>query len=146
MGYGKVHEFEPDADSISFIDFEDDMPAEEGMAREAWHIDAASAVIGGCDLGPSAALAFVGILRTQGEMSAWTYISQQVQAAGFDVYESDSRFEVFEGGTPETYRADRTEDLRDAARAVVDAFADGPVEDEDIRPLVDALSDAIDRT
>lgn len=95
---GISHEYEPEADSLSYIDFEEDVPL-GAIDRKRWHVEAARDVlkVAGLVL-PEAGLAFR--LNIEGETAFWRYIETEVNAAGFDTYNSDTRFEVFPHGTP----------------------------------------------
>jgi hypothetical protein len=102
---GKLHEVEPSADSLSFIDFEDCGFDWDTFERRAWMQQSADAVATEITTNradwANVSDAFRGIMNTLGESAAWHYIGNVAMAQGFDVYDSDGRFEVFEGGTPE---------------------------------------------
>ena len=102
---GKLHEVEPAADSLSFIDFEECREEFDSPQRRVWMREAADAVAGEITTNRTdcehVAVAFDGILNTLGEVAAWQYIGNVALVQGFDVYDSDGRFEIFEGGTPE---------------------------------------------
>ena len=102
---GKLHDYEPEADALSFIDFEDCREEFDSPERRSWMMQAADAVAGEVTASNTdrwaVGEAFNGILRTLGEVAAWKYLGEIAMAQGFDVYDSDGRFEVFEGGTPE---------------------------------------------
>lgn len=99
MSYGKSHEVQPDADALCTVAFEESPLDPE--ARRVWMLNAADAIAFEVADTPAAFRAFEGILDTLGEEAAWRYLDEYVQHAGFDTYDSDALFQVFEGGTPE---------------------------------------------
>lgn len=99
---GIAHWAEPeDVDSLSYIDFEDEEYEPETWA---WHADAIRAVLGevGVDItsGEQSGLLSTLYGEWEGREDIWQHLENIVTAAGFDVYNSDTRFEVF---PPESY-------------------------------------------
>lgn len=118
---GIQHTIEPEADSLSFIDFEDDDEVGgiwnlNDRDRFLWTRKMVDAVVwtvlneGG--QGPSkdliATVADALVLSHTGpegpfdlnEGPLWEAVARFANAKGFDTYNSDSRFEVFPGNTP----------------------------------------------
>jgi hypothetical protein len=106
---GRKHEVEPEVDSLSFIDFEDDDYRDEvGLDlttkdAENWYVEAALAFLGEA-----------GVVEHQHQRAEddrlheeyqcrgelfWDWVIDQALAAGFDVYDSDTRTELYPGGT-----------------------------------------------
>jgi hypothetical protein len=112
MQQGHSHEYEPDADSLSYIDFENwdgtsaDLTSDDDGTRRVAHVEAAIAALGEAGvqvLSMGAALVVDDLFAeydVRGETLFWSYVEDLVNAAGFDTYNSDSRFEVFPAGTP----------------------------------------------
>ena len=88
---GTSHEYEPEIDSIAYVDFEE---APEDADRRNWMVDAACDVLGevGDLIRPD--LLFLE-LDLRGEELFWQWVERRVNEAGYDTYNSDTRFEVF---------------------------------------------------
>jgi len=100
---GWSHEFEPEVDSIAYVDFEEapgEFDATSDAERRGWHVEMALCALGeaGVDL-PESIL--YEELDLQGEELFWQWVERRVNEAGYDTYNSDTRFEVFPGDTPE---------------------------------------------
>lgn len=125
QGRGKQHEVEPEADSLSLIDFEDEgrRAGEWGSTdRFVWHREMVRHVVFEVTGGPAnlstvadtgeqliTAITDALVLANTGdtspfdlnEESLWQDVARFANAKGFDTYDSDTRFELFPGGTPE---------------------------------------------
>ena len=75
----------------------DDMPTDLGPVRAAWHVRALCSVGKTCDVAPSIIQAACElVLEATDENAAWDLMARFVIRAGFDVYDSDTRFEVYD--------------------------------------------------
>lgn len=112
--FGRMLEYEPeDREPVSFISFEhigddDEMPYEEegGERRRDWHVRMAVHVLGevGVMATDGAGDAWREVLKQeveeQGEIGFWQMVCALATLKGYDVYESDTRVEVYEPEPP----------------------------------------------
>lgn len=90
---GRAHQIEPDADALCFVDFEEapafDTRAENETRRE-WMRDALH------DIMATTEVALDDILfGFDGELDVWNEAERRLNRAGWDTYNSDTRFEVY---------------------------------------------------
>jgi hypothetical protein len=100
---GKLLQIEPeDREPVAMVLFEpledsDDMPTDVGPAREAWHVRALCSVGKTCGVAPSIIQAACElVLEATDETAAWDLMARFVIRFGYDVYDSDTRFEVYD--------------------------------------------------
>lgn len=115
---GKDHVFEPEVDSLSFIDFENELlDNSQTGGRFLWHRQMVGHVVFEVTGGPAnvaggqKTLDLIGdtlVLSATGEDSPydlnetllWENVGRWARSNGFDTYNSDTRFELFPGNTP----------------------------------------------
>lgn len=116
---GIQHTIEPEADSLSFIDFENELAGMfDQRDRYQWNRKAVRDVVyevlgGPANIGGDgeriiAVTTDALVLSHTGpedlfdldETGLWEAVARWANAKGFDTYNSDSRFELFPGGTP----------------------------------------------
>jgi hypothetical protein len=91
---GTSLEYEPeDREAISSINFEEDPPENE-PDRQSWMVEAMGDVLLEVGLSVPESKRYLQ-LQLNGEELAWFWVEELVNTAGFDTYNSDSRFEVF---------------------------------------------------
>ena len=84
---GRAHQIEPDADALCFVDFEE-APAFE--TRATWMRDALD------DIMATTEVVLDDIIVTyDGEVEWWNEAERRLNRAGWDTYNSDTRFEVY---------------------------------------------------
>lgn len=108
---GRAHDIEPEADSLVYIDFEDEAPEADAPgdhSRSAWMVASALAVFEAAGIGVDASdeeQLYEELQGPGGEEGLWRNVEALVNAAGWDTWNSDTRFELFPGGTPEAETA-----------------------------------------
>lgn len=111
---GTSHEMEPEVDSLSFIDFEGDdyreaAESDDPKDLENWYVEAAVAFLGEAEVIDHEASKDTTWLyeeyQCRGAELFWAWVIDQALTAGFDVYDSDTRTELFPP-SPDKPRAD----------------------------------------
>lgn len=89
---GTAHEYQPEMDWWLCADFEDFMPEAEPMRHE-WH----NSILG---LFEREAGVKLSDLKTEDGDPDYGEVARRLNANGFDTYESDNYFEVYNGAVP----------------------------------------------
>lgn len=115
MPKGKAHEYEPEVDSICMVAF-DEAPGESPLdsRRAEWMMTAGKDALRAANILPSGGgeedprwtplmMGFLEEVLAVGEDVYWTVIEHMVNTAGYDTYNGDAIFEVFD---PEVVKAE----------------------------------------
>jgi hypothetical protein len=87
-----------DVDVVVHVDFTD-APDIDMSERTEWHMSAGGDVCRWVAKTPGAMAGFSGILAELGEVPAWRFLADVANHAGYDVFDSDSTFEVYRRST-----------------------------------------------